>query len=72
MNPETKTMPPHSSAADEVAWLRALRALELCQQAAERAARIHLSGPAGPSGAGGPDEAAWPSAVPLSAASIAG
>jgi hypothetical protein len=40
MNPETKTMSSFPAAADEIAWLQALHALELCQRVAELAARV--------------------------------
>jgi hypothetical protein len=39
MSPETRTLPLFPTAADDVAWLQARRALELCQQVAELAAR---------------------------------
>jgi hypothetical protein len=39
MSPETETMSPFPAATDEIAWLQALHALELCQQVAELAAR---------------------------------
>ena len=63
MSPETKTTWSFPSGADETAWIQALHALELCQQAAEVAARVHRPGSSG---------LAWPSAAPASAASSAG
>ena len=63
MSTETQTMSPYPSAAEEIVWLEALRAVELCQQVAELAARAHLLESGGP---------AWPMAVPASAASSAG
>jgi len=41
MSPETKTMSSFPAAADEIAWLQAARAIALCQQVAELAARVH-------------------------------
>jgi hypothetical protein len=38
MNPETKTMSSFP-ASEEIVWLRALHAVELCQEVAEAAAR---------------------------------
>ena len=50
MSPETKTMSPFPAAADEIAWLQALHAIELCQQVAELAARVHRPGSGGRAG----------------------
>jgi hypothetical protein len=47
MSPETKTMSSFPAAADEIAWLQALHAIELCQQVAELAARVHRPGSGG-------------------------
>jgi hypothetical protein len=47
MSPETKTMSPLAAAADEIAWLQALHAIELCRQVAELAARVHRPGSSG-------------------------
>jgi hypothetical protein len=47
MSPETKTMSSFPAAADENAWLQALHAIELCQQVAELAARVHRPGSGG-------------------------
>jgi hypothetical protein len=60
MSTESQTMPPFSAPADEIAWLQALHALDLCQQVAELAARVHRVGWGEP---------ARPAAVPASAAS---
>jgi hypothetical protein len=47
MSPETKTISSFPAAADEIAWLQALHAIELCQQVAELAARVHRPGSGG-------------------------
>jgi hypothetical protein len=47
MSPQTKTMSSFPAAADEIAWLQALHAIELCQQVAELAARGHRPGSGG-------------------------
>jgi len=62
MRPEATTMPSFSAASQEVVWLQALHAIELCQEVAELAARVH---PAGWGGLAGP-------ALATSAASSAG
>jgi hypothetical protein len=66
MNTETQAITSCPPAAEEIVWLQALHAVELCQLAAELAARVHLLGTGGTRGT------AWPSAVPVSAASSAG
>ena len=51
MSTETQTMSPYPSASGESVWLQALHAVELCQQVAELAARVHgltLEAPGGP------------------------
>jgi hypothetical protein len=40
-------MSPLPAAADEIAWLQALHAIELCRQVAELAARVHRPGSSG-------------------------
>jgi hypothetical protein len=62
MKQETKTMPSFPAASEEIVWLRALHAVELCREVAELAARVHQAGWAG---------LAWPVAA-ASAASSAG
>jgi|HubBroStandDraft_3_1064219.scaffolds.fasta_scaffold615057_1 hypothetical protein len=47
MSPETKTMSSFPAAADEIAWIQARHAIELCQQVAELAARAHRRGSGG-------------------------
>jgi hypothetical protein len=44
MNPETKTMPSFPAVPEEFVWLRALHAVELCQEVAEAASRAHQAG----------------------------
>jgi hypothetical protein len=44
MNPETKTVSSFPAASEEIVWLRALHAVELCQEVAEAAARAHRAG----------------------------
>jgi hypothetical protein len=55
MSPETKTMSSFPAATDEIAWLQALHALELCQRVAELAARVRR--PAYVTDAPGPNSA---------------
>jgi hypothetical protein len=63
MSTETQTLSPFSAPADEVAWLQALHALDLCQQVAELSARVHRLEWGEP---------CWLAAVPASAASSSG
>jgi hypothetical protein len=72
MSTETRTTLSYPPATEEIVWLHALHAVELCQRAAELAARVHRLGPVGSGGPGWLGGPGWPSAVPASAAPSAG